>query len=284
VLRTALLTVALACVALGVLAPRAGAVVGGSAAQVTAYPWMAQLELRERDGSRTTFCGGTLVAPRAVLTAAHCLLGVEEGTRAVFGRQAFDGGALAYRRIAGVSVPAQRRRGELVDLAVLWLAKDVPVAPLALGDPATDPPLAGQPAHVLGWGITATGRQPTTGLRMGTEVIRSIDGCRGAYRNRFGVPTIDPALDICARPTAPGGACNGDSGGPLVIGDATSGWRQIGVVSWGDNRDTCRRKVPTIYMRVDRGESRDWLDRELAGGKPGLSLRRLERILAGSQG
>ncbi len=39
---------------------------------------------------------------------------------------------------------------------------------------------------------------------------------------------------------------------------------------------------PTIYMRVDRGESRQWLDDELAGGKPDLSLRRLQRILRGS--
>ncbi len=35
-------------------------------------------------------------------------------------------------------------------------------------------------------------------------------------------------------------------------------------------------------MRVDRGESRQWLDEELAGGKPDLSLRRLQRILRGA--
>jgi dGTPase len=58
--------------------------------------------------------------------------------------------------------------------------------------------------------------------------------------------------------------------------------RQVGVVSWGDNRDRCRRRVPTIYMRVDRGESREWLDQELAGGKPDLSVRRLQAILRGS--
>jgi secreted trypsin-like serine protease len=114
------------------------------------------------------------------------------------------------------------------------------------------------------------------------EVIRSINGCRGAYANRLGVPTIDEALDICARPVKPGGACSGDSGGPLVIGDATTGYRQVGVVSWGDNRDRCRRHSPTIYMRVDRGESRQWLDEELAGGKPDLSVQRLQRIIRGS--
>jgi secreted trypsin-like serine protease len=266
-----------------VQASPASAVVGGTATQITSWPWMTQLEIRE-DGEKTTFCGGTLIAPRVVLTAAHCLVGVKRATRAVFGRQAFTGGALAYRRIQGISIANQRRAGELVDLALLWLEKDVPVAPLALGDPSTPPPPAGQPAVVLGWGITASGDQPKSGLRMGAEVIRSISGCRGAYANRLGVPVIDAALDICARPVKPGGACSGDSGGPLVIGDAVTGWRQVGVVSWGDNRDRCRRRAPTIYMRVDRGESRTWLDDELAGGRPDMSVRRLERILRGSGG
>jgi secreted trypsin-like serine protease len=278
--RTSILTIAALVVGFAVHASSAHAVVGGSPAPITSYPWMTQLELQE-DGTRTTFCGGTLIAPRVVLTAAHCLVGVEPGTRAVFGRQAFKGGALAYRKIVGVSVAKQRRAGELADLALLWLGKDVPITPVALGDPSSPPPPTGQPATVLGWGITASGGQPETGLRMGTEVIRSVDGCRGAYANRIGVPNIDPALDICARPTAPGGACSGDSGGPLVIGDATTGFRQVGVVSWGDNRDRCRRHVPTIYMRVDRGESREWLDQELAGGKPDLSVRRLQAILRG---
>jgi hypothetical protein len=269
------------CAALGLHAAQASAVVGGTATQITQWPWMVQLELREK-GDKITFCGGTLIAPRVVLTAAHCLVGVEPDTRAVFGRQAFAGGALAYRKVKGTSIPNQRRAGELVDLALLWLEKDVPITPLALGDPSSPPPPAGQPAVVLGWGITGSGGQPDTGLRMGAEVIRSISGCRGAYANRLGVPAIDPALDICSRPVKPGGACSGDSGGPLVIGGAATGWQQVGVVSWGDNRDRCRRKVPTIYMRVDRGESRQWLDAELAGGRPDMSVRRLQRILRGS--
>ena len=276
-MRSLLTTLLLVACGLAWHATEARAVVGGTPTQITQWPWMAQLEVRE-GRAKATFCGATLVAPRVLLTAGHCLIGVDAGTRAVFGRQAYRGGALAYRRIAGVSVPSQRRSNELVDLALLWLETDVPVTPVPLADPDAPPPAPGQSAVVLGWGITATGGQPRSGLLMGAEVIRSITGCRGAYANRLGVPFIDAALDICARPVKPGGACSGDSGGPLVIGDAATGWRQVGVVSWGDNRDRCRRRVPTIYMRVDRGESRQWLDDALSKG-PQMTVRRLQRLI-----
>src|SRR5918998_6599766 len=108
-------------------ASEAPAVVGGTRTQITQWPWMAQLEVRE-GGKKVTFCGATLIAPRVLLTAGHCLIGIEPDTRAVFGRQAFTGGALAYRRITGVSVPSQRRANELVDLALLWLGKEGPNA------------------------------------------------------------------------------------------------------------------------------------------------------------
>jgi secreted trypsin-like serine protease len=276
-MRSLVTTLLVVACGLAVLASEARAVVGGTPTQITQWPWMVQLEVRG-GGQKATFCGATLVAPRVLLTAGHCLIGIEPDSRAVFGRQAYTGGALAYRRITGVSVPSQRRSNELVDLALLWLEKEVPIAPVPLGDPASPPPAPGQPAVVLGWGITATGGQPRSGLLMGSEVIRSITGCRGAYANRLGVPYIDAALDICARPVTRGGACSGDSGGPLVIQDPIAGWRQVGVVSWGDNRDRCRRRVPTIYMRVDRGESRQWLDDALSKG-PQMTVRRLQRLI-----
>src|SRR3954468_12919244 len=62
-----LLTVACAVVALACPAA-ASAIVGGSAAKPGSYPFVVTV------GDTTAFyCGGTLIAPDVVLTAAHCL-------------------------------------------------------------------------------------------------------------------------------------------------------------------------------------------------------------------
>src|SRR3712207_1000322 len=57
--------------------PSAHAVVGGSTVAAGEYPWQVALLMATPGG--TSLCGGTLIAPDRVLTAAHCTAGMNPG-------------------------------------------------------------------------------------------------------------------------------------------------------------------------------------------------------------
>ena len=70
----AALTAAAALIGITALTGPATAVVGGSTADPAAWPYIAALY--QQNGMsiwESQFCGGTVVAPRLVVTAAHCL-------------------------------------------------------------------------------------------------------------------------------------------------------------------------------------------------------------------
>ena len=55
-----------------------GEIVGGSNAVKNVWPWQAAIFISTPEGN--FFCGGTLVSPTKVVTAAHCLEGASSLT------------------------------------------------------------------------------------------------------------------------------------------------------------------------------------------------------------
>ncbi|WP_394812866.1 S1 family peptidase [Streptomyces boetiae] len=231
-----------------------GTVVGGHATPVERHPWVVALASRSLFGDARSgqYCGGAVLGPRTVVTAAHCLLTPEPGAPAgppppdlavIAGRDDLTGTAGREVPVAEAWVnPDYDERTHSGDLAVLTLAEALPdghVIPLA-ADPGEPAYRAGTPARVYGWGDTdGTGRY-ATGLRSAGVRLLPDDACARAYREA-GNGRFDPASMVCA--AAPGGgadACQGDSGGPLVAGG-----RLVGLVSWGSGCG--ERGRPGVY-------------------------------------
>ena len=104
-LRGRALSLALGCLALAALAlpvaaaaePSAQAsVVGGRAGSITEFPWLAFIEAHE--GKHGFACTGSVVAPRVVLTAAHCVESLDRGGLTSAGQYALATGVTDYAR------------------------------------------------------------------------------------------------------------------------------------------------------------------------------------------
>ncbi|MFD8021059.1 S1 family peptidase [Streptomyces lavendulae] len=230
-------------------------VIGGKPVNVADSPWVVALASRDRFGGTRDgqFCGGVVVAPTTVVTAAHCLgrqvLGgpVESVAdfRVITGRtelRADEGREIAVR--AARVNPAYDPGSNAGDLAVLELAEAVPaqyVLPMAGdGHPAY---AAGTDAAVYGWGDTSGFGDYAYGLRAAQVTVLADDVCRRAYPGDSDGQYRADSM-VCAGDRDGGkDACQGDSGGPLVAGG-----RLIGLVSWG--RGCGRADSPGVYTRI----------------------------------
>ena len=222
-------------------------VLGGTNVAPGQFPWMAALvdagAKRAIDGM---YCGGSVLAPRVVLTAAHCLPGVREPELdVVVGRTRMsresDGERVDVSKILrhpGYDATEQRN-----DLALLQLARPVAATPLALPG-ATEPQLAAPGTRVVtaGWGTTSEGGDASDDLQFVRLTVRSDARCDKQYGD------VDAGTQVCASSSRAGeDSCQGDSGGPLFAGEGPDA-RILGIVSYGFG---CGRAgVPGVYTRV----------------------------------
>jgi trypsin len=191
------------------------------------------------------FCGGTLVAARKVVTAAHCV--TTNGSpdpaasfRVVAGRTDMRTNEGTTDEVIGVWVhPGFVSAAQGSDVAVLTLALPLRYQPLPMvgaGDTASYAP--GTQATVLGWGRTGENDQQSSTLRSVTVPIVADADCARAE------PDFKSPAMVCAGvPQGGRDACLGDSGGPMVVAG-----RLAGLVSWGEG--CARPGKPGVYTRL----------------------------------
>lgn len=243
-------------------------IVGGEPA-ARSYPHQALLRVRTAAG--TTRCGGSLVAARYVVTAAHCLsLDGRPATSIDVTLGAADVSSTPPNFHATTSRAHPRYDGDPgngYDVAVIRLDRAAPLEQVRLLRPADTAKWApGTTATLIGWGLTedeAQGGRQSDQLREVRVPVFSDAACADDFAAAGAPPRFfSPLTMFCAGGKDGKDACQGDSGGPLLVPDGSSRLALAGVVSFGAVRpdgDACANGLPGIFARAAADPINQWI-------------------------
>ncbi|XP_067872851.1 trypsin I-P1-like [Heterodontus francisci] len=218
-------------------------IIGGSEVSPHSIPYQASLQIRS-----VHYCSGTLINPRWILSAAHCmkppvLITVILGEHSL---SKSDGNEKFYKVARLIIYPLYNPVTFRHDIMLLKInrpaTQNAYISPVAI--PATAKMVPENTlCTVSGWGVTAVFSYSLSDVLMAVEVpIISRYKCNrpSSYGGR-----VHPFMICAGYRTGGKDSCQGDSGGPLICDGVIHG-----IVSWGIS--CAHYKYPGVYTRVGK--------------------------------
>ncbi|KAI8118228.1 hypothetical protein FF38_08515 [Lucilia cuprina] len=237
-------------------------IVGGNNVDADEYiPYQISMQYKRRNGQYGHFCGGSIISPNRILTAAHCVNGQDPSKISVVaGINNLNDKTGTRSQVQSFEMHENYEELVTSDIAILKIdpplemdGKRIDVIDVFDYEPVGEK----QKVVLTGWGSVhhfgngILARYPKELQKLEYRTI-SNERCKRTMQQLT-------ETEICALERFGKGACNGDSGGPLVM-NKDGKLKQVGVVSYGTA--FCASNSPDVYTRVS--QFFDWIKERMA--------------------
>ncbi len=230
-------------------------IIGGQDTLVGKWPWMVSIHLSV---DKSSFCGGSLIHPYWVLTAAHCVEGLQLTDPPLKAEEMFV--VIGLHQQSHLEEEGEQRQITRViqhpywnrlhpswpfDIALLQLAKPSRQSPVKIPLKIPHSLTPAQSVVALGWGLTDVNDDNSV-----ADVLQSVElpvisntTCQSAY---LGEREITSTMLCVGFADGHKDTCLGDSGGPLILFEEGQ-WQQVGIISYGGKQHGPRCGGPNAY-------------------------------------